>query len=163
MGAEQEQATQANPCTSCCVHAPHHTHPTNQPSTQPTNQPTLTTCLCSQPACAAQISAVVKAFGYPLATALAVGVNLSQIGEFVFVLLSVATQRDLLDEHVYLLLMGKGVHGRVCRRPRVVVQAGGACWNEHVPHPLMRGPRIMLPIRSLTPATLQASPRSHCC
>ncbi|KAI3427997.1 hypothetical protein D9Q98_006384 [Chlorella vulgaris] len=52
------------------------------------------------------ITAVVKAFGYPLDTALAVGLNLSQIGEFVFVLLSVANQQSLLPESVYMLLMG---------------------------------------------------------
>jgi CPA2 family monovalent cation:H+ antiporter-2 len=50
---------------------------------------------------------VVKAFGYPLGTALAVGLNLSQIGEFVFVLLSVANQQSLLPESVYMLLMGE--------------------------------------------------------
>lgn len=46
-------------------------------------------------------------FGYPLGTALAVGLNLSQIGEFVFVLLSVANQQSLLPESVYMLLMGE--------------------------------------------------------
>lgn len=56
---------------------------------------------------ALQITAVVKAFGYPLDTALAVGLNLSQIGEFVFVLLSVANQQSLLPESVYMLLMGE--------------------------------------------------------
>jgi Kef-type K+ transport system membrane component KefB len=35
-----------------------------------------------------------------------VGLNLSQIGEFVFVLLSVANQQGLLAENVYMLLMG---------------------------------------------------------
>lgn len=49
----------------------------------------------------------MKAFGYPLGTALAVGLNLSQIGEFVFVLLSVANQQSLLPESVYMLLMGE--------------------------------------------------------
>ncbi|KAL4429184.1 hypothetical protein ABPG77_010163 [Micractinium sp. CCAP 211/92] len=52
------------------------------------------------------ISAVVSAFHYPPLTALAVGLNLSQIGEFVFVLLSVANQQALLADNVYLLLMG---------------------------------------------------------
>ncbi|KAL4443410.1 hypothetical protein ABPG75_011147 [Micractinium tetrahymenae] len=52
------------------------------------------------------ISAVVSAFHYPAITALAVGLNLSQIGEFVFVLLSVANQQALLADNVYLLLMG---------------------------------------------------------
>ena len=32
---------------------------------------------------------------------------LAQIGEFVFVLLSVASQQELIDQHVYLLLMGE--------------------------------------------------------
>ncbi|PSC72593.1 K(+) efflux antiporter 4-like isoform A [Micractinium conductrix] len=52
------------------------------------------------------IAAVVSAFHYPAATALAVGLNLSQIGEFVFVLLSMANQQALLADNVYLLLMG---------------------------------------------------------
>lgn len=49
---------------------------------------------------------MVSAFHYPALTALAVGLNLSQIGEFVFVLLSVANQQALLADNVYLLLMG---------------------------------------------------------
>ncbi|EFN57909.1 hypothetical protein CHLNCDRAFT_7714, partial [Chlorella variabilis] len=52
------------------------------------------------------IAIVVKAFKYPADTALAVGLNLSQIGEFVFVLLSMANQQSLLPESVYMLLMG---------------------------------------------------------
>lgn len=52
------------------------------------------------------IAAVVSAFKYPADTALAVGMNLSQIGEFVFVLLSVANQQALVAENVYMLLMG---------------------------------------------------------
>lgn len=116
--------------------------------------------------CALQIAGVVAMFRYPADTALAVGINLSQvrlhppcirsrcghslgslqqpqlmpgclaagceplwpcsswghqrpsrppmhpdlfpmqIGEFVFVLLSVASQQELIDQHVYLLLMG---------------------------------------------------------
>lgn len=58
-----------------------------------------------------QISAVVSAFHYPPLTALAVGLNLSQIGEFVFVLLSVANQQALLADNVYLLLMGRCLQG----------------------------------------------------
>lgn len=58
------------------------------------------------PAAPRQIAIVVKAFKYPADTALAVGLNLSQIGEFVFVLLSMANQQSLLPESVYMLLMG---------------------------------------------------------
>jgi len=36
-----------------------------------------------------------------------VGLNLSQIGEFVFVLLSAANSQGLLADNVYLLLMGE--------------------------------------------------------
>ncbi len=54
-----------------------------------------------------QIAIVVKAFKYPADTALAVGLNLSQIGEFVFVLLSMASQQSLLPESVYMLMMGE--------------------------------------------------------
>ena len=63
-----------------------------------------------------QITAVVSAFKYPLSTALAVGLNLSQIGEFVFVLLSVANQQGLLASNVYLLLMGEEWRGWRGRR-----------------------------------------------
>lgn len=52
------------------------------------------------------IGGVVLAFGYPVDTALAVGVSLAQVGEFVFVLLSGASQYGLLTTEVYLLLMG---------------------------------------------------------
>ena len=66
--------------------------------------------------CTLQITAVVSAFKYPLSTALAVGLNLSQIGEFVFVLLSVANQQGLLASNVYLLLMGEEWRGWRGRR-----------------------------------------------
>ena len=49
---------------------------------------------------------MVGAFGYPAETALCVGINLAQIGEFAFVLLSVASQLALIPSSVYLLLMG---------------------------------------------------------
>eukprot|EP00887_Chlorella_sp_A99_P006080 scaffold22.g6080.t1 len=52
------------------------------------------------------VAGVVSMFGYPADTALAVGLNLAQIGEFAFVLLSVARQLQLVDSSVYLLLMG---------------------------------------------------------
>lgn len=45
-------------------------------------------------------------FKYPLRTALAVGLSMAQIGEFAFVLLSVASQLGLLAYQVYMLLMG---------------------------------------------------------
>ncbi|KAK9833979.1 hypothetical protein WJX81_000500 [Elliptochloris bilobata] len=52
------------------------------------------------------ISAVVWMFSYPLRTALAVGLSMAQIGEFAFVLLSVASHQGLLAYQVYMLLMG---------------------------------------------------------
>lgn len=54
-----------------------------------------------------QISMVVFLFKYPLRTALAVGLSMAQIGEFAFVLLSVASQLGLLPYQVYMLLMGE--------------------------------------------------------
>jgi len=54
----------------------------------------------------AQISAVGWMFSYPLRTALAVGLSMAQIGEFAFVLLSVASHQGLLAYQVYMLLMG---------------------------------------------------------
>ena len=55
---------------------------------------------------AVQISLVVRAFHYNPRTALAVGLSMAQIGEFAFVLLSVASQLGLLPYQVYMLLMG---------------------------------------------------------
>jgi Kef-type K+ transport system membrane component KefB len=46
-------------------------------------------------------------FKYPARTALAVGLSMAQIGEFAFVLLSVASQLGLLPYQVYMLLMGE--------------------------------------------------------
>ena len=57
---------------------------------------------------------VVYAFKYPARTALAVGMSMAQIGEFAFVLLSVASQLGLLPYQVYMLLMG-------ARAPRAAV------------------------------------------
>ena len=54
-----------------------------------------------------QISVVVYMFKYPVRTALAVGLSMAQIGEFAFVLLSVASQLGLLPYQVYMLLMGE--------------------------------------------------------
>lgn len=56
--------------------------------------------------CMVQISLVVRAFHYSPRTALAVGLSMAQIGEFAFVLLSVASQLGLLPYQVYMLLMG---------------------------------------------------------
>ena len=53
------------------------------------------------------VAGVLLLFRYPLDTALAVGINLAQVGEFAFVLLSLASQRGVIGTHVYLLLMGK--------------------------------------------------------
>ena len=53
------------------------------------------------------ISGVVWIFKFPLRTALAVGLNMAQIGEFAFVLLSVAGNLGLLQYQVYMLLMGE--------------------------------------------------------
>ena len=52
------------------------------------------------------IAGVVLAFRFPLDTAMAVGINLAQIGEFGFVLLSMANQQGIIASQVYLLLMG---------------------------------------------------------
>lgn len=46
-------------------------------------------------------------FRYPPQTALAVGLSMAQIGEFAFVLLSVASQLGLMPYQVYMLLMGR--------------------------------------------------------
>ena len=54
-----------------------------------------------------QISGVVYMFRFPPQTALAVGLSMAQIGEFAFVLLSVASQLGLMPYQVYMLLMGR--------------------------------------------------------
>lgn len=55
------------------------------------------------------VAGVVLLFRYPLDTALAVGINLAQVGEFAFVLLSLASQQHVIGTHVYLLLMGESI------------------------------------------------------
>ena len=55
---------------------------------------------------AAVFGAVVRAFGFPARTALAVGLALGQIGELAFVLLSAASQVGLMQYKLYQLLMG---------------------------------------------------------
>jgi predicted Kef-type K+ transport protein len=49
---------------------------------------------------------VVTVFRYPLDVSLAVGLNMAQVGEFGFVLLSLANRYNLVGSQVYLLLMG---------------------------------------------------------
>ncbi|WCJ36545.1 Glutathione-regulated potassium-efflux system protein KefB [Euphorbia peplus] len=51
-------------------------------------------------------AAVVKAFGYNIRTSFHVGVLLAQIGEFAFVLLSRASNLNLVEGKMYLLLLG---------------------------------------------------------
>jgi CPA2 family monovalent cation:H+ antiporter-2 len=46
-------------------------------------------------------TAVVRAFGYPLATAALIGVGLTQIGEFSFILVQVARTAGLVGDDVY--------------------------------------------------------------
>ena len=53
-----------------------------------------------------QISTVVFLFRYQLRTALSVGLGMAQIGEFAFVLLSSASQHNLIPYQLYMLLMG---------------------------------------------------------
>lgn len=53
------------------------------------------------------ISLVVWLFNFPVRTSLAVGLSMAQIGEFAFVLLSVASNLGLLPYQVYMLLMGE--------------------------------------------------------
>lgn len=52
------------------------------------------------------ISCVVLIFGFPPQTALGVGINLAQVGEFGFVLLSIASQQGTIPQEVSLLLIG---------------------------------------------------------
>lgn len=52
------------------------------------------------------VALVVHLFGMPLRTSLAVGISMAHIGEFSFVLLSVANQLKLLSPQVYMLLLG---------------------------------------------------------
>lgn len=52
------------------------------------------------------VGGVVMAFGYSAEVATSVGLSLAQVGEFVFVLLSLAHAQELLATQVYLLLMG---------------------------------------------------------
>jgi CPA2 family monovalent cation:H+ antiporter-2 len=52
------------------------------------------------------VTAIVKAFKYPLKTALTAGLGLAQIGEFSFVLASEGQALGLVSRRVYLLILG---------------------------------------------------------
>lgn len=52
------------------------------------------------------VAAVVKGFGYGSKTSLLVGMSLSQIGEFAFLLLSRASNLHLIEGKLYMLLLG---------------------------------------------------------
>jgi CPA2 family monovalent cation:H+ antiporter-2 len=52
------------------------------------------------------VTPLVKGFGYPLKTALIVGLGLAQIGEFSFVLASEGQALGLVSRRVYLLILG---------------------------------------------------------
>ncbi|MGE5656120.1 MAG: cation:proton antiporter [Actinomycetota bacterium] len=52
------------------------------------------------------VTPLVKAFGYPLKTALICGLGLAQIGEFSFVLASAGQAMGLVSRRVYLLIVG---------------------------------------------------------
>ncbi|KAK1286105.1 K(+) efflux antiporter 5 [Acorus calamus] len=54
----------------------------------------------------AVVTVVIKAFGYNIKTSFLVGVSLAQIGEFAFVLLSRASNLNLVQGKMYLLLLG---------------------------------------------------------
>lgn len=55
---------------------------------------------------AAIVGLVVRGFGYPLKTAIAVGLGINQIGEFSFVLASMAQSQGLFTPRVYGLVVG---------------------------------------------------------
>ncbi|MBW4549927.1 MAG: cation:proton antiporter [Aphanocapsa sp. GSE-SYN-MK-11-07L] len=55
---------------------------------------------------AAIVTGIVKLFGYPLKTALKVGIGINQIGEFSFVLAGVAASEGLFTPQIYGLTVG---------------------------------------------------------
>jgi monovalent cation:H+ antiporter-2, CPA2 family len=55
---------------------------------------------------AAIVTVIVKLFGYPLKTALKVGIGINQIGEFSFVLAGVAASEGLFSDQIYGLTVG---------------------------------------------------------
>ena len=76
------------------------------------------------------ISCVVLIFGFPPQTALGVGINLAQVGEFGFVLLSIASQQGTIPQEVSLLLIGKifsDAFSKTCCRDTVIY-----CWQNVV-------------------------------
>ena len=81
--------------------------------------------------CGMQISVVVYVFKYPVRTALAVGLSMAQIGEFAFVLLSVASQLGLLPYQVYMLLMGAPL--MTVPRSYAALDAVSGMFNLHAP------------------------------
>ncbi|MEB3294923.1 MAG: cation:proton antiporter [Synechococcales bacterium] len=52
------------------------------------------------------VAFIVRAFGYPLKTALTVSIGISQIGEFSFVLANVAKEQGLFSPKLYGLIVG---------------------------------------------------------
>ncbi|KAH7307255.1 hypothetical protein KP509_22G051700 [Ceratopteris richardii] len=52
------------------------------------------------------VTVVVRVFGYSMKNAFLVGMSLAQIGEFAFVLLSRASNMHLVEDKLYLLLLG---------------------------------------------------------
>ncbi|MCO5582758.1 hypothetical protein L7F22_036657 [Adiantum nelumboides] len=52
------------------------------------------------------VTVVVRLFGYSMKNAFLVGMSLAQIGEFAFVLLSRASNMHLVEDKLYLLLLG---------------------------------------------------------
>ncbi len=82
-----------------------------------------------------QISVVVYMFKYPARTALAVGLSMAQIGEFAFVLLSVASQLGLLPYQVYMLLMGASIQDRCCANHCTIESPSRVCREQpHASH-----------------------------
>ena len=77
-----------------------------------------------------QISVVVRMFHYSPRTALAVGLSMAQIGEFAFVLLSVASQLGLLPYQVYMLLMGTPA-SHTCLPAELIGAIATTAWALH--------------------------------
>ncbi|ERN40433.1 Kef-type K+ transport system, predicted NAD-binding component [Rubidibacter lacunae KORDI 51-2] len=55
---------------------------------------------------ASLVASIVRLFGYPLKTALVVGLGVNQIGEFSFVLAGVARSQELFSSNLYNLALG---------------------------------------------------------
>lgn len=67
---------------------------------------------------------VVRMFGYPLVTALSVGVGLAQIGEFSFILVQVARASRLIPDNVYNATLAAAL---------LTITINGALWKYAVP------------------------------